>query len=330
MEKVSRIDSLFDKKKVLFITTKNLDYIRNEQEVQLVSEKALSVKVIGSSKNNYFSRLVYVYIKILFQSMRDFDIVFVGFAPQLVVPFWKLKFRKRILVIDFFVSMYDTFACDRKKVKEKSFCAKALHWIDKKTLDYADEIITDTKTHGDFFCKEFGTSINKIHILYLRANKSVYYPRAQKKETGKENKFVVLYFGTILPLQGVDIIIKAIELLKDKKNIFFYVIGPVDSRLKKTEQRNVEYINWLSQEELANYIAMADLCLAGHFSGEIEKAKRTIPGKAYIYEAMGKKMLLGDNMANRELFEENDGKYFVQMGNPQALADKIVKIMEER
>ena len=84
-----------------------------------------------------------------------------------------------------------------------------------------------------------------------------------------------------------------------------------------------------ASEELANYIAMADLCLAGHFSGEIEKAKRTIPGKAYIYDAMKKKILLGDNSANHELFEEKDGKYFVQMGNPKALADRIVEIMEE-
>ena len=84
----------------------------------------------------------------------------------------------------------------------------------------------------------------------------------------------------------------------------------------------MEYIDWLSQEELAEHIANADLCLAGHFNGEIDKAKRTIPGKAYIYEAMGKKMVLGDNEANREL-EKMRTHVMVQQGDSVALAKKI-------
>ena len=56
------------------------------------------------------------------------------------------------------------------------------------------------------------------------------------------------------------------------------------------------------------------------------KAKRTIPGKAYIYEAMGKKMILGDNSATRELYHEDELRYFVKMGDSKALADKILEI----
>lgn len=38
-------------------------------------------------------------------------------------------------------------------------------------------------------------------------------------------------------------------------------------------------MEWLSQQELADEIAGADLCLAGHFNADIDKAKRTIPGR---------------------------------------------------
>ena len=78
-----------------------------------------------------------------------------------------------------------------------------------------------------------------------------------------------------------------------------------------------------TQEELAAYIANADLCLAGHFDGTIDKAKRTIPGKAYIYNAMGKRMVLGDNKANRELFDVSDNVVWTGMGSAEALADVI-------
>lgn len=326
---MSGIDTLCNEKRVLFITTKNLDYIRNEQEMSLISGKASSVKIIGSAKSNYFLRLIFVYTNLLFQNMKNIDVVFVGFAPQLIIPFLKFKFRKKTVIMDFFISMYDTLVCDRKKVRKDSFFAGLLHQIDEKTLAYADRVVVDTRAHGDFFCKEFGAKPEKMDVLYLQANKSIYYPREQKKKSMLQDKFIVLYFGSILPLQGVDVVIQAAELLQDYSNIYFYIIGPVNSGLKKMHQDNVEYIDWLSQEKLAEYIAMADLCLAGHFSGEIEKARRTIPGKAYIYDAMEKKILLGENAANHELFEAGNGKYFVQMGNPRALADKIVEIMEE-
>ena len=73
------------------------------------------------------------------------------------------------------------------------------------------------------------------------------------------------------------------------------------------------------------------MCLAGHFCADIDKAKRTIPGKAYIYQAMKKPMVLGDNSANRELFSDGEkGVYFVRMGDGSALAEAITTAKNER
>lgn len=80
---------------------------------------------------------------------------------------------------------------------------------------------------------------------------------------------------------------------------------------------------------LARYIKMADLCLVGHFNSKIEKAKRTIPCKAYICKAMNKKMILGNNEANMEMFNSDDKNiYYVEMGDPNKLAKKILAIYE--
>ena len=57
---------------------------------------------------------------------------------------------------------------------------------------------------------------------------------------------------------------------------------------------NICLQDWLMQEDLASHIAFCDLCIAGHFDARIKKAARTIPGKAYIYRAMNKPMILGD------------------------------------
>ena len=109
------------------------------------------------------------------------------------------------------------------------------------------------------------------------------------------------------------------------------MIGPLGKKETPVASNNIEYIDWLPQDKLAEYIAMANLCLAGHFNGEIDKAKRTIPGKTYIYRAMGKPVVLGDSPANRELFDEaEEGVYFVPMGNPEALAERILEISNAR
>ena len=185
--------------------------------------------------------------------------------------------------------------------------------------------MADTKAHGDYFVSELGADKEKVEVLYLEADKSIYKPMTVEKKI--KDKFTVLYFGSILPLQGIDTVLGALDLLKDRNDMHFYLIGPVGDKYTKPVSDNIEYISWLSQEDLAEYIAMSDLCLAGHFNGNIEKAKRTIPGKAYIYEAMGKPMILGDNPATRELYNESmKGIYFVEMSSEKALAEKIKEV----
>lgn len=314
-------------KRVLFITTKNLDYIRNTQELNIINKYAFKVDVIGFKEKSYAKRLWKVYRKLLLCSASDYDVFFVGFAPQLILPLWMLKFRKNTIIIDFFISVFDTFVCDRKKIGEKSIAAKLMKHIDKKTLKYADKIIVDTKAHGRYFIEELGAEKEKVYTLYLEADEEIYYPRIVEKEKEFEDKFLVLYFGSILPVQGVDVILETIKKLETEDDIFFLVIGPIEKRFELVQTKNVRYIPWLEQEKLADYIAMADLCLAGHFNKENGKANRTIPGKAYIYKAMNKKVIFGNSVANRELYKEDDNEnYFVEMGDSTLLAKLIKRI----
>lgn len=321
---------IFANRRVLFITTKNLDYLRNTQEISLLKQWAKEVIVIGSNQKSYAARLLKVYWNLFWFPKSKYDIAFVGFAPQLVVPFFKRKWKGKELVIDFFISMYDTFIFDRRKFKENGVIARVLKELDKAAIKQAEYVISDTRTHGRYFTEEFGLKPERLKVLYLEADRTIYYPRPCVKPERFHNRFTVLYFGSVLPLQGLDVILKAVALLKDNPDMYFVIIGPIAGQYEKPQGDNVEYHDWLSQEELAEYIGYSDLCLAGHFNREINKAKRTIPGKAYIYEAMEKPMILGDNPATRELYSEDmPGKYFVEMGNAEALANKIIMIAKE-
>lgn len=322
MKKFEELKQVIKDKRVLFVTTKNLDYIRNSQEIEALQDLAEKVTVIGSSEKSYLKRLITVYKELFAAKMGDYDLVFVGFAPQLVLPLFGRKLKKKTLIIDFFISVYDTLVLDRAKLKKGSLAARACHRLDEKTLAAADYIVCDTMAHGEFFEKELGAKEEKQHVLYLKADSSIYYPGAAdiaKSDTTHR----ILYFGSILPLQGVEVILKALTYFKDRPDYTFEIIGPVPDNYHKPDLSNVTYINWLSQQDLADHIRSADLCLAGHFSATIGKAKRTIPGKAYIYEACGRPMILGDSPANHELFSQDENHVFVKMGDPKALAQAI-------
>lgn len=316
--------------RILFITTKNLDYIRNIQEIKLAREWDQQTRVIGSSNPSYFMRLLQVWGQLLLFNPKTVDVVWIGFAPQLVLPFLG-KFKGKKIVIDFFISLYDTLCYDRKIVRADTLVGRLLFRLDQSTLRRADLVICDTDAHKKYFLEEFGVTDKEYRTLYLEADTKVFYPREVKRPAALKGKYIVLYFGSILPLQGVEVILEAIEQIREKEGLHFFIIGPLRKKLSGWAPMgdNITYIDWLSEEELAKYIAMADLCLAGHFHGDIQKAARTVPGKAYIYQAMNKPMILGDNQANREVFKEGKEVKFVPMGNHSALAESILAMAEQ-
>ncbi len=319
------LQELVSNKKILFITTKNIDYIRNTQELRILSKYADSVEIVCSEKENYVLRIFDVWKKTSSKRVKECDAIFVGFEPQFIIPYVGYKFKNKPVYIDFFISVYDTLIMDRKKFKDNSIFARYFHHIDEKTLRLADHVITDTKAHEKFFIEEFKGENNKFETIYLEADPSIYYPREKQKPEELRDKLVVLYFGSILPIQGVNTILDAIREFQNDNDVFFDIIGPIPEEYDKPVQDNVRYTTWLSQEELAGRISQADLCLAGHFNGKINKARRTIAGKTYIYEMMGKRMILGDGEANRELFIEDSRHIYVEMGNAGSLAIAIRK-----
>ncbi|EOH86856.1 hypothetical protein UAS_01318 [Enterococcus asini ATCC 700915] len=322
---IEEIEKKFYNKKILFISTKNLDYIRNTQEINWLKGLASEIEIICHPSNNYFIRLFFVYLKLLPKLIkRDFDGLFLGFAPQLLFPYFPFLPKNKLIVMDFFISFYDTLVDDRKKIKDNTFFSKALHFWDRKTLEKADCVVVDTKAHGEFFSEEFRINKRKIGVLYIEADSSIYQPHPREKNA----KFEVIYFGSILPVQGIQVILDALKLLNNHSEIHFTLIGPIGSKFQVNEMDfpNVTFIPWVTQKDLAEYINQADLALSGHFSSTVGKANRTIAGKTYIYLAMQKKIILGDSDANRELYKPSTNIFYVERGNPQALANLIMDI----
>ena len=334
---LEKLYDIFADKKVLFVTHKTADYLRNNQEIKMVERYCSYIKVISADAKlkwiRYFISISKVLLILVFSRKGKYDVIFFGYLPQFVIPFFPFVLGKKIIVIDFFISLYDTMVFDKKLMSKNHPVARIAKWADRITLSKANCIIVDTKAHGKFFALTLGADYRKMFVLYLEADPDIYFPKNVKKPCTLKGKFIVLYFGTILPLQGAEVILKAARKFENNPDFFFIIIGPIKGKLSAIykDLSNSLFVPWVEQDTLSYYIAMSDLCLAGHFDRTIEKAKRVIPGKAFIYRAMNKPMILGENPANREVFsEEANGVHFVEMGNEKLLFEKIAELSRQK
>lgn len=348
----SRLQTLIKNRNVVFITVKNKDYIRVRQLERICLKDAASLQIISSERGNPLSRAIDIKHRIKKDLFEECEILILGFLPQLIfkraVAMAKDCNPSVLVISDFFLSIFDTVVLDRRYVGEKGFIAKFLRRLDKRTLEDANLVITDTKSDADFFAEEFGVSRDKFEVLYLEADEEIYFRSKETSTLEKNGKKIALYFGTGLPLQGTDVVLEAFrQLITARRQIICIYVGgfkliPKDiikeycticeseEDFEEAISRNngkIVIIKWLSQEKLSKVIDLSDICLAGHFNSAIDKADRTIPGKAYIYEAMGKTMILGDTKANRELFLDDDKHHFVTRGDSKALAECVAKIV---
>ena len=295
-------------KKVLFITPSDADYIRNRQEINILQKSAHYLGIIAPKDIHGVSptgilRILSINFKVIASNIKKYDVIFIGGIPQLIVPFIQFRLRKKVLIIDFFISIYDTLVNDRQVLSPSNPLSRILKMLDTKALVGADHVIVDTREHAAYFSRMFGVDPDKMTVLYLEADKQIYHPRNVDKPRELRDKFVVFFFGAMNPLQGAEVILESAQILEKHGNIIFIIIGPYEkignfelySKLK-----NVRFAaRWLPQAEIADYIATSDVCLAGHFNAAVEKAARVIPGKAYSYLAMERPVIFGDNPARK-------------------------------
>lgn len=316
--------------KILFISGESRFYTRNSVILKGLKENDVDIIECTSTAKSYLFRYLISIYKYILNSNKDFDVIFIGFFGQPLVPLMKILSRKPI-VLDAFLSAYDTMCFDRKKFRPNSICGKFFWVLDWLPCKLADIVILDTSEHIEFFVNTFSLDRYKFRRIFVGADDRTFYPQVNNNKT---NMFNVFYYGTFHPLQGIEYIVQAAKILEFEESIKFCIVGKgveynkVMNLSRKLEIKNIEFIDWIPYVELPSKIATADICLGGHFSN-IDKGKRVIAGKTFQFIAMKKSVIVGDNPANRELFENKKNALLVEHANPYSLANAIRELKED-
>ena len=231
------------------------------------------------------------------------------------------------LIFDHMMSPYDSLLNEKKIFKKGSFVEKLIYLYEKSILKYSDLILTDTIIHREFLADLFEEQQEKIYAIHVGADEDLFKDLPSGKEVQKKEFFDVFFYGTFLPLHGIDVILKAASIIKDRPIRFTLIGGKKKDLLdfyeikKKLKLKNIIHKEWVDYEQLPGMISESDLCLAGPF-GNTGQAHRVISGKTFQFLAMGKPTVVGKIDADYG-FEDKKNCFLVPQGNEKELANTI-------
>jgi glycosyltransferase involved in cell wall biosynthesis len=264
------------------------------------------------------------------QLRRRPDLVLAGFYAQPLMPLLRALTR-RPLLLDAYVSTYDTLCFDRRRFRPHSLPGRLAYALDLWSCRWADHVLFDTAAHRDYFVETFGLSPSKTSVVYVGCDEAHFVPRLAPRTDGPLDVFT---YTSFLDLHGVEHILRAAHLLAGQADVRFTIAGS-GRRLEAMRQLardldlpNVDLPGWLPFDQLPERIARADICLGGHFS-DIAKAGRVIATKTFQFLAMAKPVIVGDNPASREVMVHGEHAYLCSMADPASLADAVVRLRDD-
>jgi glycosyltransferase involved in cell wall biosynthesis len=252
-----------------------------------------------------------------------FDYVIVAFPGHTVVWLARLFFGKDI-IFDAFVSLYNSEVEDRKTCSSKSFRALYFLFLDWYSCSISKKVLLDTNMHIDYFIKKYKIPKEKFIRIFVGSNEKIFFPLINKNEN--DDKFIVHFHGTFIPLQGIEYVVKAAKLLENE-NIIFNIIGKgqeynnIQKLVKKLDVSNINFVGPVFIEKLPLWLAKADICL-GIF-GSTPKTNLVIPNKIYESMACKKAILTAKTDAIMELFEDKKNILLCNQHDERDLANKV-------
>jgi glycosyltransferase involved in cell wall biosynthesis len=289
------------------------------------------LEVTDTQPGSLLLRHLRLFPRLLLALRGHYDLIFVGFYGHLLATLLSYQTHKPIL-FDAFLSTWDTLCFDRQTFGPYSVVGRLTHWLDRQSCLRATHSLLDTQTHARYFVDTFGIPENKLSAYYVGYDEELFYPMPGDPSG---ERFVVFFYGSFLPLQGVEHIVGAAKLLEAELDIDFHIIGGGMAYAAVREQAEEQRVQRLTFHPVVPYprlpqaIAGASVCLGGPF-GSTDKASRVIAGKTFQFLAMAKPTIVGDSPANREVFRDGDDVIMCRMADAQALASAILALKRDR
>ena len=246
------------------------------------------------------------------------------------------KLLQKKIVVDYYISQYDTLVNDRKLVSKDSLRGKLILLKDRSLLKAADIVVFLNNAESTYYQKVAGIKLSskrtKIIPLCIDYKRELF-----SNERPETEFFNVCWWGTYIPLHGLENLIKAFSHVHNEK-IKLFIFGDTDAKavpyislIESLGLRDRIIVNnsySFSSGKLAPFLAQnCDLAI-GNF-GSSEKAKTVLVNKLVDALSLGIPCLTMKTNATVELIGNNEG-LVISDPTPEDIARKIEMYSHDR
>lgn len=251
-----------------------------------------------------------------------------GFRGHEIFPWVRWVARSAPLVFDALMSPAAALKEEGKGGRLVRWLAPAARVLERYALRHSDALLTDTQLHADYFINTYGLRPDKVFDVPVGAVESpLIQPGARECQEAAAD-FTALFYGSFLPLHGVDVIIEAAARLTNLPIRFDFIGGRSlqEKYLRHTCARlgvtRYTYRRWVPFTRLLTEdIQRASVCLGGPFGGT-PQARRVVTGKTSQCLALGKPTVIG-KIDEEYGFQNRVNCMLVDQRDPAALAASL-------
>ena len=253
---------------------------------------------------------------------NKYEAMIVGYPGHIMAPFAKIISRK-IVIADLLGSFKDAQIHSHNSGAFRRLKDSIIDWM---AVKFSDTVLLESEAQRDFFIKRYG-NLKKFKVLYTGVEESVFCQNGISRKEGSSK--IILFRGRLTPESGIFHILKSAELLKERKDIIFRIVGfhyqlgqQVKDIIKEKKLANVELVyDYLSDNALFEKMKDASISL-GQFESS-PRLDRTIPHKVFESMIMKIPLITAHSPAVGELLKDGEDCIFVRRADPAHLAEKI-------
>ncbi|WP_404311694.1 glycosyltransferase [Agrococcus terreus] len=257
------------------------------------------------------------------------DAYLVTFRAFEVLPLVLALAGRRPVVYDEFINPVEWFVEEHAKLRAGSLPARALRGAFRAMMRRSAKVLADTPSHAEHSAALMDLPLEHYAVVPVGTDEGSFRP----VEPRTDGPLRVLYYGSMLPLHGLDVLLEAMVLLADRDDVVASVVGGSDTDRARVDDAvrrgaRIDYRSWVPYEELPALFAETSLAIGGPLGGTVQ-ARYVITGKTYQFLASGVPTLVGANLESGA-FEDGVDALVVPQADPAALAERVRWAAEHR
>ncbi len=266
---------------------------------------------------------------------HNFDIIHACNPPD---TFFLLGIFYKILGKKFYYDQHDLCPevyLSKYGEDKKDLFYRALLLLEFLTYKTADRVIVTNNSYREAAIARGKLGTDKIFVVRTGPEMARFKKVSFGEELKPGRKYLVAYLGVMAPQDGVDYLLRAIDIIVNRykrDDITFTLIGSGDSidDLKSLKEElsldsSVIFTGRVPDETLFNYLAISDVCAAPDPKNPLND--KSTMNKILEYMAMGKPIVSFDLVESR--YSAGEAALYAEPNNVKDFADKIIELLED-